>query len=432
MKLSLSRKLNIKQRPLPQWLTYFVFVMPFLVETLQGFLGLPSIIKYSIDVAWLLATGLLFIRRKITIDKKMIPFFVFVGVFVLYTVLIYLYNFQSPFYYLWGFRNNFRVYFAFILYIMFFYEEDADKCLRLMDGLFYVNAAVSFVQFFVMGYRQDYLGGIFGVERGCNAYSLIFFSIVTAKSILQFMNKQEKFILCALKCTLALVVAAMAELKFFFVVFMAILIMSTLLTAFTWRKFFLILALAFVIMFAGSLLTDIFGEKNAITFERIIEFATTESYATEEDLSRFSAIPTISNSIMTSLDQRLFGLGLGNCDTSSFDICNTPFFAANAELHYTWFSSAFLFLETGYIGLSVYLLFFVMCFVFSFNMRRRPDVNNLYCQMAIIMSVLCIMVTFYNSSLRTEIAYMAYFILALPMISAKADIQYKRRLNVHT
>ncbi len=431
MSKMLSGKVHINKRPLPQWLTFYIFYMSFLISALQEFFGLPSAIKYTIDVAWVLVIILLFVRKKVALDRKFIPFLIFIGVFIAYTAFIYIFRFQSPFYYLWGFRNNFRFYFAFIAFCMLFVEEDAQICLKFMDVLFWVNAVVSFFQFFVLGYKQDYLGGIFGVQRGCNGYSILFFSIILSMSVLRFMNKEEKLFTCVAKCGVALIISAMAELKFFFVLFMLILLMSTILTSFTWRKFIIVFICALIISFAGSLLTEIFGESSNISFERIVELVFTESYASGEDLSRFSAIPTISNSIMTKNSQRLFGLGLGNCDTSSFEICNTPFFRTYSHLHYNWFSSAFLFLETGFVGLLIYLFFFVMCFVCAFNLRNKEGVNSLYCQMAMIMSLLSIVVTFYNGSLRLETAYMVYFVFALPLISAKTDIQYQRRLNVH-
>lgn len=427
----LSGKVHISKRPLPQWLTFYLFFMSFLISALQEFFGLPSVIKYTIDVAWVLVIVLLFLRKKVTLDKRLIPFLIFIGVFITYTALIYIFNFQSPFYYLWGFRNNFRFYFAFIAFCMLFCEEDTEICLKFMDILFWINAVVSFFQFFVLGYQQDYLGGIFGVERGCNGYSILFFSIVLSKSVLRFMRKEESLFSCVAKSAVALIISAMAELKFFFVLFMLILILSTVMTSFTWQKFILVFVCALIIAFAGSLLTEIFGESSNISFERIMELTFADSYSTSEDLSRYSAIPTISNSVMTKNTQRLFGLGLGNCDTSSFEICNTPFFKTYSHMHYNWFSSAFLFLETGFVGLSIYLFFFVMCFVCAFNLRKRDGVNSLYCQMAIIISLVCILTVFYNCALRIEMGYMAYFVLALPLISAKPDIQYQRRLNVH-
>ena len=260
---------------------------------------------------------------------------------------------------------------------------------------------------------------------------MIFFTIVVSRSILLYMDKKEKLWVCVLKCALSLVIAAMSELKFYFVVFAVVLLMASFLTKFTWQKFLLIIVSGAIIMMAGSLLTVFFGESSQLSLERVWELATTETYATGEDLSRASAIPTISNTILTSIPDKLFGMGLGNCDNSNFAVVNTPFYQMYSDLHYTWFSSAFLFLEVGYVGLTMYVLFFAMCFVFAYRMYRTGKANRLYCQMAMIASVFCVMLTIYNCSLRLEVAYMIYFVLALPLISSKADIEYERRLNVH-
>lgn len=431
MKLTISGKLNIQKRPLPEWFTLFVFFMPFFLSFFQDFLNLPGLVKYTIDIAWVMATAILFLRQKIEIDKRLIPFLIYIGIFFLYTLLFYVINFQSPFYFLWGLRNNFRFYFAFILFCIFLYKDDIKMCFRFIDIVFYIDVVVALFQFFVLGYKWDFLGGIFGVDTGCNAYSMVFFTIVIAKSALQYMNKEEKLWLCGIKCFLALVVAAMSELKFFFIVFMVVLIMATLLTSFSWRKILIIAVAAMSVMFAGSILTVIFGENSSLSWDRIIQLVTAESYSSAEDLGRFTAIPTLANSIVVNPFEQLFGLGLGNCDTSSFAICNTPFYQTYSHLNYNWFSSAFLFLEVGYVGLFIYLFFFVMCFVFSWNQLRKDYDNKLYYQLAMIISVVCVLLTFYNSSLRFEVAYMMYFVLALPIVCSKSELRYQRRLDIH-
>ena len=416
------RKLTIKKQPVAIWLAYFIFLMPFFLAPLQELLRLPSLVKYTIDAAWVLCTVLVLFKKKLSFDKKLIPFMLFILGFLLYTLIVYLFNYQSVFYYLWGFRNNFRFYFAFLIFCMVFTEENTEFCIKFMDILFWVNIAVSLFQFFVLGLEQDYLGGVFGTEKGCNAYSLVFFTIVISKSLILFMEKKESALRCFLKCGLILIISAMAELKFFFVAFVIVLVLSTMLTSFSWRKFFVILLSALLLVFASSIITQLFGADGDVSLESLLNLITAENYATENDLSRFGAIPTISKSIMTNNLQRAFGLGLGNCDTSSFAICNTPFYQVYSYLHYSWFSSAFLFLETGYVGLITYLVFFVMCFVFAGKQKKKVGANTLYCNMAMIMSVLCVALTFYNSSLRFEVAYMVYFVLALPFIDAKSRI----------
>jgi hypothetical protein len=280
--------------------------------------------------------------------------------------------------------------------------------------------AVSLYQFFVMGLKQDYLGGIFGVERGCNGYSTVFFILVVSKSVLSYMEGKEKAWLCLIKSAAVLLVAAIAELKFFFVIFVVILTMAAMLTKFSWRKYGLILITLVILMVANTVLTIIFGQGQTLSVERVIDLIFSANYASTEDLSRFTAIPTISRTFLTTIPEKLFGMGLGNADTSAFAICNTPFFEAYGDLHYSWFNSAFLFLETGYIGLVLYFAFFVIAFFTAVKIYKSGSGDKLFCQMAIIYSVMCVLLTFYNSTLRRECALIAYFVLALPIISEKA------------
>lgn len=415
--------IRIKKRAVPEWLTYLIIVFPFLMGFLIEFSGLPSFVKYAVDASYVLAFLFLISKKQALLDKKILPFFIFTVVFLVYTLLIHVLNFQSPFYYLWGFRNNFRFFIAFILFSVFFEEDDLKNCFKIMDVLFWVNAVVSVFQFVVMGYEQDHLGGIFGVAKGCNAFTLIFFSVVISKSVLAFMSRNENPLLCFAKCGVSLIVAAMAELKVYFIIFPFILIVSALITRFSFRKLSLMLVSAVMLILASIVITTIFKDDDIISIEGLIETITATNYSTAEDLGRFFAIPTISRNILTKPWEKLFGLGLGNCDTSSFAICNTPFYISHSYLHYEWFSSAIMFLETGYIGLIIYLSFFVMCFVLARKRMKSGLSDELLCQISMIASLICIIMFFYNSALRTEAAYISFFALALPFSGGEKQSQ---------
>ena len=418
-------QLKIRKRSLPQWLSLGVFIIPFCLSFLMDLLKFPSIIKYSIDVMWLLLLVILFVGRQITIKRNISPFIALVSFWLLYVVLVYIFNYQSIFYFLWGLRNNFRFYVAFFAFATFFDEADIEFSFKFIDILFWINVPVSLIQFFILGYKQDYLGGIFGVFRGCNAYTTVLFAFVVTKSLLHYFEGKEKTGLFLSKCGVSLVLAAMAELKFYFILFVIMLIISMVMTKFSWRKLIAILLVAFLLSFAGSVLTVVFGAKEELTFQKILELATTDSYATGEDLGRFTAIPTIAKNFLTDFQDRMFGMGLGNCDTSAFPICNTPFFQTYEYLHYSWFSSAFLFLETGYVGLGLNLAFYVLALILSVRKLKQPDCNRLYCQMAIVFAVTCIVLTFYNSALRKEVGYIAYFVLALPFVTGNKSGEAK-------
>ena len=419
-----KRFIYIKKRTPLQWITVFIVVMPLFLQALLQLFRFPSVIKYTIDVAWITAALSMIFVRRIRLNRKLVPFAVFITLFACYCLMVYLFRYQSILYFLWGFRNNFRYYFAFLAFVIFLDRDDIDAIFKLVDVLFVVNFFVSLYQFFVLNLKQDYCGGIFGAETGSNATTLLFFAIVSAKTLLCYMNGNEKVITCGVKCAAMLLVAALAELKFFFVTFVIILILASLLTRFSMKKLALVIISVVFISMAGSLYQMLF--ETELSISSLIEHFSYDHYATAEDVGRFSAIPKILESIHRDWFSRLFGLGLGNCDTASFAIFNTPFFQSHRHMNYLWFSSASWFLETGFVGLLSYLAFYVICYIKSKKLIKHTSGDLLYAQMAVIMSVLCILLTFYNSSLRTDIGFLPFFILALPFVANKENVCQKK------
>lgn len=415
----LSVQLHIKKRSLQEWMALLVFVLPFTFGLLTELLKIPEIVRFSLEFLLLCLCVLCIRNRYIFIDKNIKPLVYIVVTYVLYTLIAYLFNFQSIFYYIWGCRSTFVYYIAFFSFIAYISEEDANNCLKFLDVVFWINFVVSLIQFYAYGIRQDYLGGIFGVGGSTNAYTLAFLCIIVSKSLLSAFNGEEKVLPCVLKCIAALVVAAMAEMKFFYVAFIVILILASILTKFSVRKLWLII-LSIIGIFIGSLfLTSLFGFEGFLSWENLVEFATKENYSSTRDLNRFSAIFTLSKTILTQGSQRWFGMGLGNCDTSDVELFHSIFHQTHSYLHYEWFASVMVFLETGIVGLVIFLSFFVACFVFSYKQFKNNNTNKLFNQLAMIMAILCVIISFYNSALRIYSAYMIYFVLALPYITAK-------------
>ncbi len=412
-------KLQIKKRTLPEWLTYYILFMPLFELCLIEFFGFPNAIRYTVDAVWVFMFALIFFRKKVVLQRQLMPFLMFFVIWLLYTFVLFWFNFKSPLYYLWGLRNNFRYYAAFIIFAVFLEREDIDGIFKLLDILFWINAAVALFQFYALGYKWDYLGGIFGVSVGVNSNLVILFTVVLGRSVLLFMRKQEKTWVCCLKCFLALYISSLAEIKFFFVIFILITVIAASLTKFSWQKLVLLIAATVFLFFANTILVSIFGEGSSIDFERLQELILAENYSSQTDLGRFTAVPTISERFFPNTVDKLFGMGLGNCDTSAFAAFNTPFYQEYQSLNYIWFSSAFVFLETGYVGLVMYFAFFILCFINALRLSKQKPACSLYCQIAMVTSAVCCVLIVYNSSLRTDIAYLMYFALALPVIACK-------------
>ena len=393
-----------------------LFLMPFLIAMLTEFLPLPGGIRYLCDGAWMGLLVLLAIQRW-TYGKEYRWMFLWVMAFLIYTLMVYAINYQSVWYYIWGLRNNFRFYVAFFAFAAFLKRDQIEQCYKLLDSLFWINLAVSMVQYYFLGYDGDYLGGLFGVQQGCNGYSAIFFSIVIIKSVVMYLQKQEDTWLCLVKCAAALYIAALAELKFFFVVFVAITLMAMLFTEFTWRKVLIIVGGSVGLALGTALLAQLFvGGKEWFSLEWLINIALSDrGYTSSGDLNRLTAIPMINELWLTDWNEQLFGLGLGNCDGSTISLFNTPFYEQNGTMHYTWISYAQMYLETGYFGLVFYAGFFLLAYLFCARIEKHGDEMLVTCcRVARIMAVCCVMISVYNSSLRMESAYMAYFVLAVP------------------
>lgn len=403
-------------------MAYVLLVYPLFLAALQEFLRLPGIVKYVADMAWITIALLFLLRSKVHIRRVLVPFAIVVGIFALYTFIVYLFRYQSILYYLWGCRNYFRFFVAFFAFSVLFSERDGLWGLEFLDKLFYINALLCLIQF-IMGKHQDNIGGIFGTATGCNGYLIIYLSITVCKTLLGYMDGTEAALPSLAKCIIALVISALAELKFFFIVFVVILAISALLTSFSIKKVLVLLVGTLLISIGAAILGTIYTYFDGFfSFDSLLASLLQDNYASSEDMGRTSAIPFISRRFLKTVPDQLFGLGLGNCDTSSIAIFNTSFSDRYEDLHYSIFSYAMMFLENGYIGLILYVLFFLLCFINARKQLKRESGNRLLCQVAIVMSVICFILLIYNSSLRTEAGYMIFFTLALPYMQRTGEI----------
>lgn len=421
-------EIKIRKRSQIDWLMDILVILPLFISLLTEMLHIPDAIKYVIDVAWMV--GLLFLcraGRRVDWSGKRL-FITLICTFLLYTAMVYLVQYQSVLYYLWGIRGNFRFYMAFLFFVAFLTEESVERYLKAVDVFFWINLAVSLIQFLGMGLRGDHLGGLFGMQRGCNQYTNILLLVVLAKSTFSYLAGKEKFRLCLAKFVASLAIAILAELKVVFVELVILVGWAVLSTNFSWKKVWITLGSVVGIIVGTVLLSMLFAghARNWFTLGNLWEIVTSErGYTSSGDLNRLTAIPQLNERFLRTWWQQLFGMGLGNCDTSSFAFINTPFFEKYSYLHYSWFSIPMIYLETGYIGLAMFLGFFMLTFVQAWRRRKSGEGKQLYCEMGMIMSVMACLIALYNSSLHAESGYLVYFVLALPFIrrSAKENEQ---------
>jgi len=411
--------LSIAKRTHMEWLVLVALTGPFFFFVLIDVMKFPSAIKYAIDLIWVFLLLTLFLQRKKLPNVQSKSIMLWYGLFFFSACFGVLLEYQNILYTLWGLRNYFRFFVIYFSMIVFLSSRSVLSFFRFMDKLFYVNFAVSLYQFFVMGYKQDYLGGIFGVEKGCNGYTNIFLLIVVMWHVLKYINGKETFKACSAKCIIALLIAALAELKVFFVEFALMVVLASLFTRFSARKMWIIVVGALGMLVALEIINQMFPVfANWFSAEGIVEIiASKKGYTQSNDMNRLTFFSIAMDRFLDTWPRKLLGLGLGNCDyASGIDFLTTPFYKLHHNLHYAWFSSAFLLLETGVVGLVLYVCVFVKVYFGARKRQKKGLADPTFCQMARIMAVMCPILVILNSSLRTEAGYMVYFVLALPFL----------------
>ena len=416
-----KNRLSIKNRTTIQWFVMLVSFWSFLFMTINVLPGPLSYLKYLPDGILALLLIMALRKKRFCVREVLVSPLRLVVIFFSFCLVVSVFRHQSVAYFLWGFRNNFRFYIAFFAFIAYLDELDVETWFKALDILFWINAALSAVQFFVLGLKGDFLGGIFGVLGASNGYSLCLMSIVVGKSLLDAFSQKKRFFGVIIQVLVAVFIATMAEMKFFFFIVAFLTIGASMITGFSGRKLAVILLCMVALSMGATYLVDMFGFEDFFSLEKLWESATQENYSSSGDINRLVAIESLVSRLnMTPLDQVL-GYGLGNCDTSAFAFCNTPFYVQYGHLHYTWFTSAMLFLETGCLGMVLYISFFCICGVKAFR-NQKKDIGNLaYNRLAFLMSILCVVMVFYDSSLRVESGYMMYFVLALPFFREKVE-----------
>lgn len=405
-------------------LTLLLAAFPFLFLLLAYFFGIPMWKMHN--AAGIAAMALLaalvcswkqFGKCVPQVKWMLASALVFFGLTLVGQILGY----QDYRYYLAGLNNNGRFFIFFFGCVLFLRAEYRDSLMKAWDVLFWVNFVLSLYQCFVLGFKCDNLGGIFGTELGCNAYTNVFFLVSISLSVLRYMSQQEKAWQCLLRCAAALVVTAMAELKMFVLEFAGILVLAMLLTKFSRQKMILLVCGGLGLLACIRLMIFIFPMwAGWFNFRSIWETATASTgYSSIGDWNRLTAVPIAWNEYLLTMPQKLFGLGLGNCDFSTISGWSSPFYAESYMTNYTQFSSGLIMLETGLVGTIAYVGFFLVVFWSANSLRRSGRGDVVYCQLTEIMALMSLVLFIYNCTLRTETGYMVFFTLALAFVRGK-------------
>lgn len=406
---------------------YFIIYFVLFVMYFRSELGLPSFFTYIIDII----NAVLFvyvINSKFDEKTKKIGLYI---VMLFIYVLIGFFLFRQPYIlFLWGLRSNFRFYIFFIACAVFLVKKDVIKIMTFLKKMLIANGLMCTFQYFVQNYHRDILGGFFGSYSGCNGYMNILLIIVTAYAVMQYINKEIKLKELALLMLISVYISILSELKVYFVELIIIVLLAFVITKFSLKKLGIV-AVSFISLYIIiKWIPRIYPEwSNVFSFEGIIENLTSSGgYTGQGDLNRLTAITTINDKFSNvSTFNRFFGSGLGSWEYSNtFNFLNSHNYLVYQLTHYNWISYAWLYLELGYVGLSLYYGFFIIIGYNSLKIKSIDIKNYTLLKTAFIISVLCFVLTIFNVSLRMESGYLIFFVLSIPYIIYKENVARRR------
>lgn len=323
---------------------------------------------------------------------------------------------------IWGARNYGRFFIYFIFCIAFLDVQDVYKMEDAFFHVFPIHMLFIAYQYIVEGLNQDRLSGIFGNSAGGNGGLMIYLVIMLCIIMARYEYKKVSLVKFGVYLMLVLVNAALSELKFLFVVAIIMLIWYLFMSRRKGKG--MIMALAFILLFYVSvqILYIIFPEyANFLDINNILnQVSAQEVYASQFDVGRTAVFSKLSPIITkwAGRDALWIGIGLGNADYSSAMVfLNSAFFNAYEYIHYTWLSLGYLFVETGYIGTIAYTSFFVVseiCAILRY--QKRTTYMNLLGTFFPLVSLILLV---YNSTLRSNYAYMLFAVLSWSIICTK-------------
>lgn len=358
------------------------------------------------------------------IKKGLTAFNIILALYAVVCILGAIINSVAFSYFLLGIRNNFRYFLFFYSCVMVLEKHHIQMFFKFLPKLYWLNLILSVFQKYVMNLTNDYIGGIFGIEQGCNGSSTIFLNICLAIFTSHYINKQLSLFRLTLYTFVYFIITVFAELKGNYIFFVLIIAFELIIGRKSRRT--VMLGVGSLIAFGlGIYLLSVFFPKS---IEVLFDLDAATHYMNATYLRRVTftrnAIFDVANDYFFG-DRwilSLFGFGLGACEMSSFLV--TPFYAAYGDMNYRQYSAAMILLQNGYVGLILFFTLFVVIGVYSFRYydKRKSDFNNSLYMAIPAIALFAIFNNFY-ATLLFDMGYWIWFVLAIPFIIRKSEDQ---------
>ena len=387
--------------------------------------GIPSLFNYLTDIINIIIFiyAIFYYRSQKKENYSKIKFygsFIFPVLFLVVGTVSFLMNYSNILLYIWALRNTFRFYLFFWSCIIVLEKKDLKHIFNNLEKIYIINVFICIYEYFVKGIKYDSLGGIFGNNViGGNGPLNAFLIFMMTYAVIQYFYKEKKISYVLFVLISSLSIASIAELKIVFIEFIILFILLLLILKKNIKMIFITVFILIIGYFGVQLYSSFYPERaNFLSVEYFLNYGKNTTYGDKSVINRFSAFEYINNNYFyKDNEKKMLGIGLGNAEMSQFKDLTSDFYRENGILlKYNWFSHVFMYIEIGYVGIIIYLLFFIQN-IYNGNKFKKDIKNYNYINLSIILNVFCIIFFFYNQTLRLETTtYLIFFILSIPYI----------------
>ncbi len=312
--------------------------------------------------------------------------------------------------FIWGLRNQYIALPLFFASASFLCLQDIHKLFRIFFYFQILNLICALYQYLVLGYYQDLNNGAFINGNGQD----IFCGVLVTYYFYQYINhncKLRPFIFILFS---SLVIAALEEEKFIFIE-IAIIFTYYFITSgnISIKKILLAITFSLMLIIGLSILAEVNGEGSVEVLTNKDAFMNYQENAFT--LPRIGSSQVISEMFFKHDYQELFGFGLGNCEESStLSFIDATFYNQYGWLRYNWFTFQINFLQTGWLGIILFLSFFTYILWSNiYNRHKSPDKLKHYYDISIVIIILCVITIWYNGTLRGYNSPFPFFALTI-------------------
>lgn len=347
-------------------LTILISLFSNKLSDFAGFMQILPVYLYCLMIIYLILK-----KDKLKINKIL---FIYTIVSSIFSILPYIYTEFKLLAFVIGMikRFSFVIITTFVMNLDMNMENLKNFIFKLIIYVMISNTIVAGIQF-LLGSRSDDVVGFLGKNMtGTIGYLLMYFLILTISYDYRMKNKGIYLIL---SIGIVFIYAAIAEVKILFVVATLLVCLYILIRKNKIKSIFMAIVICIGVISSYSYFINIYPHHNFLQKGFLNEYLHEQSYG-DGTVNRFSFISDLNNSVLTTEYDRLLGKGIGSGNPSRIKLLQGKINENYGYLKYYWFTTSYVYIETGFIGIVGLILVQVYLFIKLsrlFYIKRSED-----------------------------------------------------------